>query len=366
MRALVILLVVAGVARADDKGLLDRGRTLEQQGKHAEAVAAYRAYVATAPDDPVGNAELGFALFQLKDYAHAEAATRVAIAHAADDTLGAALFNLAMIQEAEKLPQDAARSYAQSLQARPSRVARERLQKLDPGAAAKLDPLAPVLLAGPFALIRDACRDWNVRHGMSADDTWGEHGSCDNVDKIAIRDASKLRAPFQAVEAFQLIDRSSLEIAVKLPAGWFLFHANGKGRRSQAHCGGTDFSVTAVSVTTRAATELRLAYDSRGSCFHRIDSWEWDERGTILIGIGPSGRPSAPPPLISRQLERGEGDSGKHYVQTDASLAYALPADGTIVVSGTVAHPTWTTPHSHDPEDLDADNVLGRHVVVFP
>jgi len=198
MRAIAIVILLAGVAGADDKRLLEKGRLLDQQGKHAEAIAAYQAYLKDAPDDPVGNAELGLALYQIKDYKGAEAATRRAIAHADGDTLGAALFNLGMIQEASNVPQDAAQSYARSLQARPSRTARERLQRLDPAAAVKLDPFATVPLAGPFPSVRDACRDWNVRHGMGADDTWGEHGSCDRVDAITIADTTKIRAPFLA------------------------------------------------------------------------------------------------------------------------------------------------------------------------
>ena len=87
---------------------------------------------------------------------------------------GAALYNLGLIQEAQGKPKDAATSYKDSQASRPSRVVREKLQKLDPVVAAIADPLAPVRLAGPFKDIRELCRAWLKKVGEDEDSTWGE------------------------------------------------------------------------------------------------------------------------------------------------------------------------------------------------
>src|SRR5215470_8030107 len=114
MRSLALIAILSSPALADpDTKLLDKGRKLEQQGKHAEAIAAYEEYLKAAPDDPVANGELGFAALQARDLDKAEKATRLAIAHArvgsfprdrAGRARGAALFNLGLIQEAQNKP----------------------------------------------------------------------------------------------------------------------------------------------------------------------------------------------------------------------------------------------------------------------
>jgi tetratricopeptide (TPR) repeat protein len=54
MRSFALIAILASTALAEpaDK-LLDKGRKLEQQGKHAEAIAAYEEYLKAVPDDPV-------------------------------------------------------------------------------------------------------------------------------------------------------------------------------------------------------------------------------------------------------------------------------------------------------------------------
>ena len=350
--------------------LLDQGRSLEAHGKHAEAIAAYTSYLATVPDDAVANAELGWAAFQAKDYKHAEAATRLAIAHAPPPTYvndpagrprGAALYNLGQIQEANGAPKDAAVSYAESIAARPSRAALARLQALDPAVAATVDPLAPARLPGPFPSVRDACRDWLVRHQLKTDETWGDDGSCDKPDAIAVR-PGKLAAPFEAIVAFELIDRSELEVAVKLHDGWYLMSYPGKQNRGQMHCGGTAFT---VKRPTQVGPMLRIEYrSSNDGCSHRSDLWGWDERGTIAIGVGTSGRPSATPPILTSQIEwwQHDDEQTKHRT-TDATATIAWGQAGVLDVTGRVTH---VPKRALDPDDLDPENLLGHHVIVFP
>jgi hypothetical protein len=377
MRSFALVAILTSTALAEPAAkLLDKGRKLEQQGKHAEAIAAYEEYLKAAPDDPVANGELGFAALQAKDLDKAEKATRLAIAHAqvgsfhgdkAGRPRGAALFNLGMIQEAQNKPQDAAVSYGESLNARSSRVAREKLQKLDATLAAQLDPLAPTRLAGPFKTIKDLCRDWHKKTGGTGDETWGESSSCNKVDGIELaKGSAKLAAPFEDIQAFEMDDRSSLEIAVKLKEGWFHFEYPGKGHRSPAHCGGTLFTVKPIGVSKRVATELRIDYTSRGACDHRDHSWDWAEVGSIVIGVGASNRPSGML-VVSKLKETETADGGKKpFIEGDATLSLAWNKDGTLDVSGKIPTASTNGVMQFQPGDVDSDDYLGHHVLVFP
>jgi hypothetical protein len=363
-------MVCALPASADS--LLDRGRALERTGQHAEAIAAFEAYLKTSPDDAAtAYAELGFAALQHKDYAKALAATTEAIDRSpkpsfqGDPTArvrAAALYNLGLIHEAQGEHADAVAAYRESLAARSSRAIREHLQTLDRSAGAVSDPLAPTPLPGPFATLDAACRDWLVRHGEPADLTWGEHGSCAALDRMAIGGRTGRAAPFEDVVAFQMFDRSSLDLGVLTRDGWFLFEYPGKGHRSQMHCGGTQFTVTRGAVIARAGVrQLELTYHSAGDCFHRAADWSWDERGTIVIGVGASARPSAPPALITSQVETITG--GGH--ATDATVVLGWQRDGSLDITGSVRHPLLGK-GTLDPEDLDGENLLGRHLLAFP
>ncbi len=366
-------LFVATAAAAPDPKLLAQGRALEAKGKHAEAVAQFEAYLKATPDDPVGNAELGLAALGAKDLPKAEAATRRAIAHAAKGqsahdpdgrTRGAALFNLGLILEAEGKPKDAAAAYKDSLGAKPSRVAREKLQKLDPALAAAADPLATEKLAGPFADIKALCRAWLAGNKEDPTATWGDGGSCDKPDPIKLA-AGKLAAPFLEVRAFQLESREDLEIAVRLADGWYHFEYVAGPDRSRAHCGGTEYSakVLPMSVTV---PQLRIEYRSKGSCDHggngHSREWGWDETGLVAIGVGPSGKPSAVRALPEADAEWERDDDGpKTTLRTTLKLAWGK--DGALDVSGKLDAPPFDFA---DAAPYTADDLLGHHVLAFP
>lgn len=374
MRVLVPLLLLSSIAAADpDPKLLAAGRALEAKGKHAEAVAQFEAYLKAAPDDPVGNAELGLAAFNAKDLAKAEAATRRAIAHAKTGASshdpdgrprGAALFNLGMILEAQGKPKDAAVAYKDSLAAKPSRVVREKLQKLDPAMAAAADPLATKKLAGPFKDITELCRAWRTDNTMNPDETWGDGGSCGKPDPVKLV-AGKLAAPFLEVKAFQLEFRENLEVAVRLADGWYHFVYDVGLDRGTAHCGGTDYSVKQLPMSA-TVPQLRLEYRSKGSCDHggngHSREWGWDETGIIAIGVGPSGKPSAPRVLVESDTEwERTDDMPKTVLKT--VLKNAWSKDGALDISGTIrAEPT----NPADNSTFTADDLLGHHILAFP
>ncbi len=360
--------------------LLEQGRKLEQQGHADDALAAFEACVALAPDDPVANAELGWAAYETKDYAKAEDATRHAIAHAATGAFvgdpdarprAAALFNLGQILEARGAAKEAAAAYADALRARVTRAARTRLEVLDPATAAQLDPLAPVALAGPFSSLADACRDAQKRAGGDPDAAWGESGSCANLDMIKLDATAKLAAPFEQLVAFQMSARSDLDLAVKLPAGWYMFAIVGKQDRWTSHCGGTTFHVRTVTQLKRQVPELHVEYTSSDdACSHdgngHSRTWGWDEHGVVAIGVGASQRPSATPAIATKLGEWEQWDSQHKQVLTDAALSLAWAKDGALAVTGHVDHPAMTAAQPLLPDDLDPERVLGHHVLTFP
>jgi hypothetical protein len=383
MRVLTALVVTAlihpAVAGPDDSALRETGRQLERRGKHAEAIAAFEAYLKAHPDDVAINAELGFSAYQAKDYPRAEAATRKAIARApmpayANDPAGrprgAAFYNLGLILEAVGKPRDAAMAYADSLRARPSRVVRERLQKLDATLAAAVDPLGARPLAGPFDSIDDACRDQLKRAGEDPDGTWGENESCTRAAKLAVERA-KLASPYEDLIAFQSMARSDLQLAVRTNHRWYLTTIVGKQDRWSSHCGGTRFRVRTATMVKRVVPELRVEYSSfADGCEHggngHSRTWGWDERGTVIVGIGPSGTPSALPPIPTQLTEWQQVDDGKRQKLTEASLVLTLSADGSLDAAGKITHPALVANQSLGPEDLDGENVLGHHTTAFP
>jgi len=379
MRTLAFVLATTAIAAAGpDPKLLASGRDLEAKGKHAEAIAAYEKYLEAAPDDAVANAELGFAALQAKDYAKAEAATRLAIVHAAKGSYlhdpngrarGAALYNLGLIEEAQGKPKDAAASYKESQASRPSRIVREKLQKLDPALAAIADPLAPVRLAGPFKDVRELCRAWLKKAGEDQDATWGESSSCAKPDTIVVASKAKLAKPFLEVQAMQFESRSAIELAVRLDDGWYHFEYEGKGDRSPAHCGGTTFTAKVLPAVA-TVPQLRIEYTSNNSgCEHSGNghgrSWGWSEKGVIAIGVGMAGKPLAPPPIVTSLSEWQQYDSEKKQIMTDAQVQLAWGKDGSLDVTGKVTHPPPINEAIED-GDLDGEQLLGHHVLAFP
>ena len=371
-----LLLTLSAVAAAGpDPKLLAKGRQLEADGKHAEAIAAYEAYLKGAPDDAVANAELGFAALQAKDLAKAEAATKRAISNAPKGaylhdpngrTRGAALYNLGLIQQAQGNPKQAATSFKDSQASRPSRTVREALQKLDPVLAGATDPLAPKRLAGPFADPEALCRAWLKKVGEDEAATWGEHSSCAKPDAIKV--VGKVSAPFKDVRAFQFESRSALELAVKLDDGWYHFEYEQKGDRNAAHCGGTKFTVSVKMAATMP--QLRVGYTaSNDSCDHggngHSRSWGWTETGVVAVGIGLTGKPFATPPIVGKLTEWQKYDADKVQVMTQADAKLAFGPDGSLDVDGVVQHPPQIEQALED-GDLDGEQLLGHHVLVFP
>lgn len=123
-------------------GLLAKGRRHADAGRWADAVRAFEAAVAIAPEDARAESELGWAAFNAGDLAKARRATDAALASAeGDPTLRAqSLYNAGRIAEASGDTRAAERAYRASLALRPSDVVERRLADLGATATASLEP----------------------------------------------------------------------------------------------------------------------------------------------------------------------------------------------------------------------------------
>ncbi|MFT3694386.1 MAG: hypothetical protein QM831_14665 [Kofleriaceae bacterium] len=273
---------------------------------------------------------------------------------------GEILVQLGDVLERQGKTKDAALAYRDSLQSRPSRDARERLQKLDGKLAAQMDPLQPTPLAGPYKDTAELCRAWFKRVGGDEQATWGKGNSCDKP--IVIKSGSS------KVQALQFESRSFLELAIQTDDGWYAYEYEQKGDRGQEHCGPTAFTVT-VRESAESPT-LRIEYTSRNNqCEARGNNhkrtWGWDEKGVIAIGVGYSQKPSGTPPIVTALTEWQRYDADEKQQITDAAAKLSWSKDSVLDVSGTVTHPPHILSALED-GDLDAEQLLGHHVLAFP
>jgi len=376
--AVAVVGILATTALADPQRTvaqwLAAGRMYEGKGLHNDAMHAFTEGLKLAPEDVTLNAELGLAAYGAQKYAIAEAATRMAIAHAdapkyrhdsAGNQRGAALYNLGLIFEAQGRTAEATATYAESLQARSSRIVREKLGKLDAQLGALRDPLAPTRMPGPYATVREACRDALKRAQQDPDSTWGDHRTCTDPQTWKLENTPKLAPPYQAVTVFQMDDRSELDFAVEVDGKWYLGRLPGRGSRAPGHCGGTTFH--ARDAVVASGGQLHLSYTSfADACEHggmgHARTWGWDERGTFAIAIGPLGVPSITPPIVTKLVEWDQYDDQKKSTLVDLSLALSWTKTG-VDISGKLDRPAK---RPLGPDDDDPEELLGRHLLAFP
>ncbi len=332
---------------------LRRGRQLEGAGKHAEAIAAFEAGLRAVPDDSTLLGEIGAAAYAAKDLPAAEKATRAAIANAAaPDVRGASLYNLGRIQEDRGDLAGALASYADSLRARPNSVVRARLTKLDPKAAAALDPYKPVPLAGPFASIEAYCKTLPAIDGFDAD-----HCGCgpDKTDKPAA-----LAAPYQQMQWFSNHCAQSdtlygdYKLGVKLATGWYVASVDHADVGHHCMSGGYAFD----AAKPLSGNQVLVSYVDDAQCTNGSGDTNWSETRQIIVGIGASKIPAATTPLLRKHHQTYAADYNPNHAKTtvDVALDYAWAADGTFTVSGKTL--------GIDP--AEAGNLLGKHALTFP
>jgi tetratricopeptide (TPR) repeat protein len=337
--ALVTGLAYAGADTATT--LLDRGRKLEGEGKLAAARDVLGKARTLAPEDAAVLTELGWVAFLDKDLPVAESTTREAIAHAKEPVLlGAAQYNLGRILEARGDAKAASAAYVASLKAKASQLdvdprvhtnasaVRDRLVKLDPVAANDIDPVKPVAMAGPFKSLEAAIDAQNVADKVPV--------ACSVKLVGAMHPAPK---PFQSIsiQRRDCVKQSDLVVVIK--DEWYIRSID--VIEMSGHCGG--FNLKWARATAHRKL-VAIDFTAHLDCSHKDADWSWDEAATLVVGIGPSGKPSVTPAIDTRVRGRGDFDN-----------SIAWHDDGTIAITSSGKRPFEY-----------AFDLAGAHALLFP
>jgi tetratricopeptide (TPR) repeat protein len=352
------------VSAADRKKLsaaLRDGRALQRKHKLAAAKAAFERGLAISPDDPVLLGELGWTAYLTNDLASAEELTRKALAgEASPNVRAASLYNLGLIAEARGDKPGAAVFYGQSLRHRPNAVVRKALVKLDPAAAAELDPFAPARLEGPFVSLAAFCATQQKRKA----DRFGEILGCTCGEIVRPTSRTKLAPPFQQIEMFtrtcMQADSTNVnggfgeveyKLGVKLVAGWYVGAMDSQS--FNRHCS-SELHHHGISVETHGALLALVRYGIEGECAGGGNGMMWEGERLVAVGVGKSAVPSATPPIRLRQH--------------DVSTSWETGEEKQTIEVELQLEPVWTDASLEMKGKTRGagDAELGTHVIAFP
>lgn len=357
----------AGLAAADRKPKLsdaDRktchdqlatGRQLTRKKQYKQAVAAYEVCIKLVPDEATVLAERGFTAYLAHDYKLAEASTRGAMANQTEPSLlGAAAYNLGLIEEARGDKPAAVAAYTQSLKARPHSVVRAALRKLDPAAAAALDPFVPKPMAGPFASVDAYCKTLAV-----SDDEWS--CSCGRLETGAnakgYLEIAAIEHKCKATASGSSRANQSLAIAVHVAKGWYAVETG--NLEENLWCVGEVLidGIHPQDIAAGGTTELYAALGERGSCTggESMRNDEWKQSGMLIFGLSSVGVPHATPAIVLTRSETHADDSTPETVIADIALTATWKGNA-LELSG----------KTRGLEPSEARNLVGSHVIVFP
>jgi hypothetical protein len=162
--------------------------------------------------------------------------------------------------------------------------------------------------------------------------------------------------------AYQTASQLDLQLAVRIGSQWYRYSLDGSRDPGDGHCGRTAYKVTRLSQVKRQVFELRVDYTgANNSCDHAGNghgrSWGWDERGVVVIGVGPSGKPSGMPQLVT-QLTAWERSDDSPKRTSRAGLTVTWAPTGELDVGGKAPDAM--------PSQLDSESLLGHHLLTFP
>jgi len=344
----LFMLVSCGIAWADrlpDRGpspraLLVRGRALADRKRYAEAAETFLRALEQAPRDPELLSELGLAQLRLHQTDAARITTEAAIARARSDAeRAAAEYNLGRIDEADWSYAAAAAAYERSLERRPNPIVGDRRIAL----ASRFSGEASALL-GPFSSKGAVCAALASREtrssldgvagcGFACDESSG-YASCRPVDTSECRHSCDEREiaritrglprPLSEIDVFasamREVDRSRgpgferasrhayLDVAVRAGSRWYLAPAL-ESYYAQSFAGGAIGLVEARSEPLRHKGASAIVLRLRADWSFRF--WGEETERLIVIGVGPSGRPSAVlGPRTERALRGPERNTG--------------------------------------------------------
>jgi len=349
--------------------LLSQGRKLEAAGKLPDAAKAFADCLAVVPDDATALSELGYVQFRAGNLIEAEKTTRKAVARSGPPDLRAAsLYNLALILQARAQDKvGAVAALEQSLRLRPDKTVQEALAKLDPKAVGRVRAgVTP--LAGPFfaddpsgqKLKTEQC--WKSLADEMAE---LEVTASDVKDRIKCSYELKVKlppgSPFLDVRLWSSIGsynwpKQADTIAIRTAKGWYVRHYAVVWSNRWVSGSTKILSAEVRDLGNRKVLALRWQ--------HASDSWTWSldeslERGQeegrvdrtsnlMLIGIGPSGTPSATAP-IPFAMAAAYGDSRDTKSDVTATLDVAFSPQGDLTLTGP------NTAHTKVPKKKYAD-----------
>jgi tetratricopeptide (TPR) repeat protein len=194
-----------------------RGHKLMNNGKYAEAAAAFKEALAVRADDARILSELSWAAFKAGDSQAAVDAAERSIALTGNPELKAAsLYNLGRVKEAQGDKDAAKRAYSQSLGLRSNRTVQQRFNEL--GGELPKESYAPAPLFGPFASLTEYCA--TLRGPMECNP---------NASRITVRAVvaamAKPPAPLREMRFFGYRDKDGTprdNLAIKTVSGWFV------------------------------------------------------------------------------------------------------------------------------------------------
>ena len=278
------------------KKAMKQGRALAKTDP-AGAITAFEKALVAIPDEPRTLSEIGWVAFQKKDLKRAEESTRASIVHATSPQVKAAsLYNLGRIHEEKGEKPVAIVAYVQSLKLRSNRIVRERLVKLDPGAAARTDPYKPQPVDGYVSL---AAFSKSV------------------IDEKELTGWTKLPArydlapPWKSVrflttreDAYQI----GCHMALQTDAGWFVV----RGVVDCYESGGNWLVVEDVRVaggvlmvrTTnwweeREATDIEVDEETGEELAMGHEYWLGCEERLVVCGVAAGNKPSCTPTIVT-------------------------------------------------------------------
>jgi hypothetical protein len=85
-----------------------------------------------------------------------------------------------------------------------------------------------------------------------------------------------------------------------------------------------------------------------------------------VIYIAAATAPAQTPPIPLRLKEWSQLDDQAKSIDGAAALTVAWPASGGLDIGGTLRTSLSDPLFQGDPEDLDPEDLLGHHLVVFP
>jgi hypothetical protein len=296
-------------------------------------------------------AERGLVALRAGKLAAADALEREAIAHAATPLAASiAHYNLGLVQEAEGDRDAAIVSYVESLRARPSARARERLARLDRELADGLDPFATEPLAGPFTSLAEFAVREERRIGRCRTDV----ASYEVVRAFA---AASLAPPYRGAATFRVAcDGPRLFVGVQLADGWYVGELDSEPLPQFTRCASEPKrAAIAVARVAGATPRLRVTYAVETICVHHGDTWGSRERAHVVIGVGASNTPAATARIFASAIDWNVDDSGRRRepkrTEKRRAVAIAWHRDGSFTirrVAGTVE-----------------DDLVGRHAPRF-